>query len=66
MTQAVRASGPQVMGNAFQRRLRWPGFIPNPGFQTTQASRIFKLSGISGVRIPLPLDSVGIAAQPLR
>lgn len=66
MTLAVRPSGPQVMGNAFQRRLQWPGFIPNLGFQTTQASRIFEQSGISGVTILLPLDSVGVAAQPLR
>lgn len=66
MTRAVRASGPQVMGNAFQRQLQWPGFIPNSGFQTTQASRIFEQSGISGVRIPLPLDSAGVAAQLLR
>lgn len=66
MTLAVRLPGPQVTGNAFQRWLQWPGFIPNLGFQTTQASRIFEQSGISGVRIPLPLDSVGVAAQPLR
>lgn len=53
MTRAVRASGPQVMGNALQTRLGLLGLIPKPCFQTTQASGIFKLCGISGVRIPL-------------
>lgn len=57
MTWAVRASGPQVMGSAFQMQL---SLIPNLDFQTIPASGIFEQRGISGVRIPLSLDSVGI------
>lgn len=60
MTRAVRASGPQVMGNAFQMRLRLLGLMPEPCFQTIQASRIFEQCAVFGVRIPHTLDSAAI------
>lgn len=60
MTWAVRASGPQVMGSAFQMQLRLLSLIPNLDFQTIPASGIFEQRGISAVRIPLSLDSAGI------
>lgn len=66
MTRAVRASGPQVMGNAFQMRLQLLGLMPKPCFQTIQASRILEQCGISGVRIPHPFvsaDRLGPASE---
>lgn len=66
MTRAVRVSGPQVTGNAFQMRLWLLGLLPNPYFQTIQASGIFEQCGIFGLRILLLLDSVGVLVRPLR
>lgn len=66
MTRAVRASGPQVMGNAFQMRLGLLGLIPKPCFQTVQASGVFKQCGTSAARIPVSLDSASIPDPALR
>lgn len=66
MTRAVRASGPQVMGNAFQMRLGLLGLIPKSCFQTVQASGIFKQRGTSAVRIPVPFDSASVPGPDLR
>lgn len=66
MTRAVRASGPQVMGNAFQMRLGLLGLIPKPCFQTTQASSILMQCGTPAVAIPLLLDSTSIPGPALR
>lgn len=66
MTRAVRASGPQVMGNAFQMQLGLLGQVPKPCFQTTQASSILMQCGTPAVGIPLPLDSTSIPGPGLR